>query len=82
MQNSHGIMRQRAALVEHPFGHVKADSLLGSFLMRRFEKPQGEFSLRVLEHNFMCVLNILDMDTLRDYCVQRSENKTVNLGYA
>jgi len=36
----------------------------------------------VLEHNFMCVLNILDMDTLRDYCVQRSENKTVNLGYA
>lgn len=50
--------------------------------MRGLEKSQGEFSLRVLGYNFMRVLNILDMDTLRDYYVQRSENKTINLGYA
>jgi len=36
----------------------------------------------VLGYNFTRVLNILGMGTLRDYCVQRSENKAINLGYA
>jgi len=64
-----------------PLGTLKQTACWDHFDAQT-RKPQGEFSLRVLEHNFMCVLNILDMDTLRDYCVQRSENKTVNLGYA
>jgi hypothetical protein len=36
----------------------------------------------LLGYNFTRVLNILGIDTLRDYCVQRSENKAVMLGYA
>ena len=81
MHNSKGIMRQRSALVEHPFGTLKRRAGWDHFLMRGLEKSQGEFSLMVLGYNFTRVLNILGMGALRDYCVQRSENKTVNLGY-
>jgi transposase len=82
MQNSKGIMRQRGALVEHPFGTLKRRAGWDHFLMRGLNKSQGEFSLMVLGYNFTRVLNILGMGRLRDYCVQRSENKTVILGYA
>ncbi|MDD1642335.1 MAG: hypothetical protein LUQ29_03605, partial [Methylococcaceae bacterium] len=37
----------------------------------------GEFSLLALCCNVTRVLNILGMSTLRNYCVQRSKNKTV-----
>jgi hypothetical protein len=82
MQNSKGIMRQRGALVEHPFGTLKRRAGWDHFLMRGLEKSTGEFSLMVLGYNFTRVLNILGIDTLRDYCVQRSSNKTINLGFA
>jgi hypothetical protein len=45
MQNSKGIMRQRSALVEHPFGTLKRRAGWDHFLMRGLEKSQGEFSL-------------------------------------
>ncbi|WP_432742305.1 transposase [Methylobacter sp. G7] len=82
MQNSKGIMRQRGALVEHPFGTLKRRAGWDHFLMRGLEKSKGEFSLMVLGYNFTRVLNILGMDSLRDYCVQRSENKAIILGCA
>jgi len=82
MQNSKGIMRQRGALVEHPFGTLKRRAGWDHFLMRGLEKSKGEFSLMVLGYNFTRVLNILGIGTLRDYCVQRSNNKTINLGFA
>ena len=82
MHNSKGIMRRRGALVEHPFGTLKRRAGWDHFLMRGLKKSTGEFSLMVLGYNFTRVLNILGIDTLRDYCVQRSENKTVNLGFA
>jgi len=82
MQNSKGIMRQRGALVEHPFGTLKRRAGLDHFLMRGLEKSKGEFSLMVLGYNFTRVLNILGIGTLRDYCLQRNKNNTVNLGFA
>ena len=82
MQNSKAIMRQRGALVEHPFGTLKRRAGWDHFLMRGLEKSKGEFSLMVLGYNFTRVLNILGMDMLRDYCVQRSENEAVIPGYA
>jgi hypothetical protein len=33
-------------------------------------------------YNFTRVLNILGIDKLRDYCVQRSENRVKNVQYA
>jgi transposase len=82
MQNSKGMMRQRSALVEHPFGTLKRRAGWDHFLMRGLEKSKGEFSLMVLGYNFTRVLNILGIDALRDYCAQRSENKAIILGYA
>jgi len=66
-------MKQRGALVEHPFGTLKHRAGMHHFLMRSKEKCRGEFSLMVLAYNFTRVLNILGIDRLRDYCVQRSE---------
>ena len=82
MHNNKGIMRQRSALVEHPFGTLKRRAGWDHFLMRGLEKSQGEFSLMVLGYNFTRVLTILGIDTLRDYCGQRSNNKIVILEYA
>jgi len=82
MQISKGIMRQRGALVEHPFDTLKRRAGWDHFLMSGLEKSQGEFSLMVLGYNFTRALNILGMSTLRNYCVQRSKNKTVILGFA
>ena len=75
-------MRQRGALVEHPFGTLKRRAGLDHFLMRGLEKSKGEFSLMVLGYNFTRVLNILGIGTIRDYCLQRNKNNTANLGFA
>ena len=76
------IMKQRGALVEHPFGTLKHRAGMHHFLMRGLEKCRGEFSLMTLAYNFTRVLNILGVDKLRDYCAQRSENRVKNAQYA
>ena len=75
-------MKQRGALVEHPFGTLKHRAGMHHFLMRGLEKCRGEFSLMTLAYNFIRVINILGIDKLRDYCVQRSENALKNAQYA
>ena len=82
MEGSKGVMRQRGALVEHPFGTLKRRAGWDHFLMRGLEKSKGEFSLMVLGYNFTRVLNILGIDAIRDYCARRSENKAIILEYA
>jgi hypothetical protein len=82
MHNSKDIMRQRGALVEHPFGTLKRRAGWDHFLMRGLEKSTGEFSLMVLGYNFTRVLNILGIDGLRGYCDQRSEKRAVILRYS
>ncbi|WP_233144724.1 transposase [Methyloprofundus sedimenti] len=75
-------MRQRAALAEHPFGTLKHRAGINHFLMRGLEKCGGEFGLMVLGYNFVRVINLLGVDFLRDYCVQRQKNKLKNSQYA
>ena len=82
MQKSPGVMRQRGSLVEHPFGTLKHRAGMHHFLMRSLERCRGEFSLMVLAYNFTRVLNSIDLDTFRDYCIQRQENKVKNSQYA
>ena len=74
--------RQRGAIVEHPFGTFKHRAGMHHFLMRGLKKCCGEFNLMVLGYNFTRVLNILGVDALRDYCVQRTENELKNGKYA
>jgi hypothetical protein len=71
-------MRQRAALVEHPFGTLKHRAGMHQFLMRSLKKCSGEFSLMVMAYNFTRVLNTLDLSVFRDYCIQRQENELNN----
>ena len=56
MRKSPGIMRQRGALVEHPFGTLKHRAGMHHFLMRSLKKCSGEFSLMVLAYNFTRVV--------------------------
>jgi transposase len=74
-------MRQRGALVEHPFGTLKHRAGINHFLMKGLTKCRGEFSLMVLTYNFTRVLNILGSDFLRDYCIQRQENVLQSVNY-
>jgi hypothetical protein len=82
MAQNPSIMKQRGALVKHPFGTLKHRAGMHHFLMRGLEKCRGEFSLMTLAYNFTRVLNILGFDKLRDYCVQRSEKALKNAQYA
>jgi len=68
-------------MVEHPFGVLKHRAGMHHFLMRELEKCRGEFSLMVVSYNFTRVLNILGVDTLRDYCARRSENSEKTVKY-
>lgn len=75
MQNTKEEMRQRAALVEHPFGTLKDRAgYTYHFLVRGFKKVQGEWSIMALGYNFTRVLNILGIKGFIDYCACRKRN--------
>jgi len=65
------LMRERSALVEHPFGTIKRWAGMDHFLMRRLHKCRGEFSLMVLSYNFKRVMNELGVDAFREYCARK-----------
>lgn len=67
-------MRQRAGLVEHPFGTLKRWFGWDHFLVRGIEKVRGEMSLMVLGYNLVRVLNVLGLSAFREYCAQRACN--------
>jgi transposase/macrodomain Ter protein organizer (MatP/YcbG family) len=56
--------RQRAALVEHPFGTMKRAMDQGYFLLKGLPKVRGEFSLTVLAYNLKRVLNLVGVPRL------------------
>jgi transposase len=64
-------MRQRAALVEHPFGTLKRWFGWDHFLVRGFEKVGGEMSIMVLGYNLTRVINTLGVRAFTDYCARR-----------
>ena len=67
-------MRQRAGLVEHPFGTLKRWFGWDHFLVRGFAKVRGEMSLMILGYNLMRVLAILGLERFRDYCARRARS--------
>ena len=64
-------MRQRATLVEHPFGTIKRWAGMDHFLMRGLDKCRGEFSLMTLGYNFKRVMNELGAAAFREHCLQK-----------
>lgn len=75
MDASHNSMKKRASLVEHPFGTLKHRAGMHHFLMRGLKKCQGEFSLMVMCYNFTRAINLLGVERIRHYCVQRQRNE-------
>ena len=76
MKGAGGKMRERAGLVEHPFGTLKHRAGWTHFLVRGFKKVGGEWALMATCYNFGRVLNIIGFDAFRDYCLQRREKRT------
>ena len=74
MKGAGGKMRERAGLVEHPFGTLKHRAGWTHFLVRGFKNVGGEWALMATCYNFGRVLNIIGFDAFRDYCLQRRES--------
>ena len=72
-------MRERAALVEHPFGTLKRWAGMDHFLMRGLDRCRGEFSLMVLGYNFKRVVNELGADAFREYCLQKQRSGAIGV---
>lgn len=63
-------MRQRAGLVEHPFGTLKRWFGWDHFLVRGFEKVSGEMSIMVLGYNLTRVINTLGVSAFVESCAR------------
>jgi hypothetical protein len=57
-------MRQRKALVEHPFGTLKQAMGSTHFLMRRLPNVKAEMSLHILAYNMKRAINVLGAEKI------------------
>ncbi|WP_133512459.1 transposase [Candidatus Thiosymbion oneisti] len=69
--------RQRAGLVEHPFGMLKRWFGCDHFLVRSFHKVRAEMSLMVLGYDLLRVVNRRGMGGFRESCARRQQAKPV-----
>ena len=77
MKEADGMMRQRACLVEHPFGTLKCRAGYRHFLVRGFAKVRGEWSLMALCYNLARVLNILGFDKFVAVFASRAAERAI-----
>lgn len=77
MAGAGALMKQRASLVEHPFGTLKCRAGYRHFLVRGFDKVRGEWSLMALCYNFARVLSILGLDRFVAYLARRAAEQTL-----
>ena len=59
------LIRQRGALVEHPFGTIKQTLGWSHYLVRGKEKVSGENALIIFTYNFKRLLNLIGIDLFR-----------------
>ncbi|HEY5818325.1 MAG TPA: IS1182 family transposase [Mesorhizobium sp.] len=77
MKEAGAMMRNRACLVEHPFGTLKCRAGYRHFLVRGFAKVRGEWSLMALCYNLARVLNILGFDDFVAFFARRAAEKAI-----
>jgi transposase len=77
MKDAGALMRQRACLVEHPFGTLKCRAGYRHFLVRSFAKVGGEWSLMALCYNLGRVLNILGTDGFVAFFASRATARAI-----
>jgi len=64
VQERPDIMKERQAIVEHPFGTMKRAMQQGCFLLRGLVKVAAEMSLTVLAYNIKRVITILGVEKM------------------
>ena len=77
MKDAGALMRQRACLVEHPFGTLKCRAGYRHFLVRGFDKVRGEWSLMALCYNLARVINILGFDAFVAFFANRAAERAI-----
>ena len=77
MKEAGTLMRQRACLVEHPFGTLKCRAGYRHFLVRGFDKVRGEWSLMALCYNLARTLNILGFDDFVAFFANRAAQRAI-----
>ena len=77
MSASASLMRERGALVEHPFGTLKRWAGMDQFLMRGLRKCRGEFSLMTLGYNLKRVMSVLGEAAFAEHCLQKQGLATI-----
>jgi len=77
MKEAGAMMRQRACLVEHPFGTLKCRAGYRHFLVRGFDKVRGEWSLMALCYNLARVLNIIGFDSFVAFFAGRVAERAI-----
>jgi transposase len=80
MKDAGALMRQRACLVEHPFGTLKCRAGYRHFLVRGFAKVRGEWSLMALCYNLARALNILGFDGFVAFFASRAATRAILRG--
>lgn len=74
-------IKQRSGLIEHVFGTLKLRAGWQHFLVRGFEKVNGEWSLMALAYNFTRVLNIIGLEAFMAYCQRAIEDIAIFLRF-
>jgi transposase len=77
MKEAGTLTRQRACLVEHPFGTLKCRAGYRHFLVRGFDKVRGEWSLMALCYNLARTLNILGFDDFVAFFANRAAQRAI-----
>jgi transposase len=77
MKDAGTLMRQRACLVEHPFGTLKCRAGYRHFLVRGFDKVRGEWSLMALCYNLARTLNIIGFDDFVAFFANRVAQRAI-----
>ena len=62
---------QRQMIVEHPFGTLKRTMNFYYLLLRGFRKVRGEVSLAFFAYNLKRVINILGVEKLLGFLIER-----------
>ena len=59
------IIKKRGSIVEHPFGTIKQHLGWSHFLVRGYEKVEGENALIMFTYNFRRLLNLIGITLFR-----------------
>ena len=68
------LVKQRGAIVEHPFGTVKQTLGWSHFLVRGKEKVSGENALIMFTYNFKRMLNLIGITLFRKLIIAIKED--------